>query len=186
MLRPAEARQLRWCDVRNVDGSLSTRYEKVCGMVHIRETKTRRRTGHATQQHELLECSEICQLFNTMKSSLPVHNLDTPIGRFAVAQHFAYFQRQLRSLGVSHQHHTLHGLGGGGATDHGLRRGRWTSEREGYSQDGTFQLHQNPALQRSCRPSQCFSRARGSFLCRTRLRRVPPPPLTTTTLPPKG
>ena len=29
LLRPAEARQLRWCDVKIVDGSLSTRYEKV-------------------------------------------------------------------------------------------------------------------------------------------------------------
>ena len=92
-LRPAEARQLRRCDV-----------------VHIREPKTRRMTGHATQQHVLLECSGICQPVSKMKSSVPDHRLDTPIWRITAAQHFAYFQRQLRSLRVSRQHYTLHGL----------------------------------------------------------------------------
>ena len=33
--------------------------------------------------------------------------IETP---FTAAQHFAYFQQQLRSLSVSHQHYTLHGL----------------------------------------------------------------------------
>ena len=42
LLRPAEARQLRWCDVETVGGSLSARYEKVYGIVNIREPKTRR------------------------------------------------------------------------------------------------------------------------------------------------
>ena len=55
---------------------------------------------------------------------------------------------------MSHQRYTLHGLRGGGATDHWLqyrdlaqlrRRGRWTSERalERYVQEGTFLVHQN-------------------------------------------
>ena len=52
-LRPAEARQLRWREVKLFDGSRSTRDEKVYGIVHIRETKTRRMTGHAAQQHVL-------------------------------------------------------------------------------------------------------------------------------------
>ena len=30
LLRAAEARHLRWCDVQTLDGSLSTRYEQVC------------------------------------------------------------------------------------------------------------------------------------------------------------
>ena len=55
LLHPAEARQLRRCDVKIVDGSLSTRYEKVYGIVYIRETKTRRMAGHAAQQHVFLE-----------------------------------------------------------------------------------------------------------------------------------
>ena len=116
LLRPAEARQLQWCDVKNVDGSLSTRYEKVYGIVHIREPQTRRMTGHATQQHVLLECPGICQVINNMRASIPDHQLDTTIWRFTAAQHFVYFQRKLRSLGVSHQHYTLHGLRGGGVS----------------------------------------------------------------------
>ena len=100
---------------------LLTRYEKVYGIVHIRQPKTHRMTVHAMQQHVLLECPGICQLVNTMKSSIPDHKLDTPIWRFTAAHHSAYFQRQLRSLGVSHQRNTLHGLRGGGATDHWLQ-----------------------------------------------------------------
>ena len=92
-----------------LDGSPSTRHEKAYGIAHIREPKTRRVTGHAAQQHVLLECPGICQLLNTMKSSIPGHRLDTAIWRFTTAQHFAFCQRQLRSLGVSHQHYTLPG-----------------------------------------------------------------------------
>ena len=51
-----------------------------------------------------MQLSNICSwnvLNNTMKSSIPDHRLDAPIWRFIAAQHFAYFWRQLRSLGVS-------------------------------------------------------------------------------------
>ena len=77
LLHPAEARQLRWCDVNIVDGSLSTRHEKsLWHIVLIKEPKTRRMAGHAAQQHVLLECPGICQLVRTMKSSIPDHRLD--------------------------------------------------------------------------------------------------------------
>ena len=46
---------------------------------------------------------------------------DTATWRVSAAQHNAHFQRQLRNLGVSHQHYTLHGLRGGGAVDHWLQ-----------------------------------------------------------------
>ena len=49
LLRPAEARQLRLCNVQAFNGSLSTRYEKVSGIV-------RRMAGQAAQQQVLLEC----------------------------------------------------------------------------------------------------------------------------------
>ena len=48
------------CDVKIVDRSLSTRYAKVYGIVHNGEPKTRRMTGHASQQHALLECLGLC------------------------------------------------------------------------------------------------------------------------------
>ena len=85
-------------------GSLSICYEKLYGIVNIREPKTRRVAGHAAQQHLLLECLGLRHLVNTVKSSIPDHRLDTAIWRFTAAQYFANFQRKLRSLGVSHQH----------------------------------------------------------------------------------
>ena len=147
LLHPAEARQLRRCDVDN--GSLSTRYENVYGIVNISEPRRRAESP----QHVLLERPGICQLINTMQSPVPHHRLDTTIWKFTAAQHFACFKRQLRSLGVSHQRSTLRGLRSGGATDHWLqhrnlpqlrRRGRWTSARTlgRYVQEGTS-LHPN-------------------------------------------
>ena len=81
------------------------------GIVHIKGPKTRRMTGRAAQQRVLLECPGIWQLINTMKASIPGSQTRyTNLGKFTPAQHFACFQRQLRSLGVSHQHHTLHDI----------------------------------------------------------------------------
>ena len=61
--------------------------KKVYGIVHIKEPKTCRMTGHAAQQHVLLECPGVCQLINTMKASIPDHRLDTAIRKFTPAQH---------------------------------------------------------------------------------------------------
>ena len=57
----SEARQLRLCNVQAFSGSLSTRYEKVSGIV-------RRMAGQAAQQQVLLECLGIGQMVNTMRS----------------------------------------------------------------------------------------------------------------------
>ena len=57
VLRAAEAKHLRRCDAPTLDGSLSTRYEKVSGIVNIS-----RMAVHAAQQHVLLECLEVRQL----------------------------------------------------------------------------------------------------------------------------
>ena len=120
LLRPAEARQLRWCDRKKVSWIPVTTLRKVYGVVNIRETKkTRKMAGHAAEQRVLLECHGTCQLVSTMKSSVPDHRLDVTIWEFTAARH------------------TLHGLRGGGATDHWRqrrdlpqlrRRGRWTSD----------------------------------------------------------
>ena len=128
---------------------------------------------------------------------MPDHRLDATLCEFTAAQHFACFQRELGSLGVSHQRYTLRGLQGGGATDHWLqyrglpqlrRRGRWTSERtlEKYIQERDLSTSSEPALQRSCRPSQCSRRARASLPRRTSPRRIPPPTPAATTLTRKG
>ena len=108
------------------------------------------------------------------------------IWKVTPAQHFACFQGQFRSLGVSDQHYTLHGLRGGGATDHWLQsrdlplttqRSLRTLER--YIQEG-------PAPHGNCGWSQCSRRSRTSCLCRARLRKAPPPAPTATTLQRRG
>ena len=90
LLHPAEARQLRRCEVDN--GSLSTRYENVYGIVNISEPKD--------AQNLCSTCfwkrPGICQLMNTMQSPVPHHRLDTTIWKLTAAQHFACFKRQLR------------------------------------------------------------------------------------------
>ena len=48
-VRPAEARQLRWCDVKTFSGSLSTRFEGVHGIVNITEPKNGRPRSSATR-----------------------------------------------------------------------------------------------------------------------------------------
>ena len=58
LLRPAEARPLRWCDVKNVDGSLSTRYGKSQWYRQHQRTENKKRAKWqiiAAQQHVLLE-----------------------------------------------------------------------------------------------------------------------------------
>ena len=87
-----------------------------------------------------------------MNPSIPDHRLDTAIGNSLPLN--TYFHRQLRSLGVSRQRHTLDGLRGGGAAEHWLQYrdlhyydagGRWTSERvlERCIQEGAFLPYQN-------------------------------------------
>ena len=45
LFRPAEARQLRWCGAQNFDRSLSTRYDRVYCIVHIKEPKNAKNDG---------------------------------------------------------------------------------------------------------------------------------------------
>ena len=180
LLRPVEARQLRWCNVKIVDGSLSTRYENILGIAHIREPRTRRMAGHAAQQQVLLECLGMCQLVNTMKSSIPSHILTTAIWKFTAAQHFALFRattpQPWRVTSTFYApwtpmrwsyHHWLQYRD----LPHLRRRGPWTSERTlaSYIQEETFPLHQTG--------SHVVS------LQKKRLRRVPRQATTVTTFP---
>ena len=174
LLRPAKARQLRWCDGTMFDGSLSTHCEQVYGIVNIRMA------GHAPQQHVLLEYPGICQLDNTMTSSILDLRLDTSIWKFTAAQHFAYFQRQPRSFGVSHQHCTLHGIRGGGATDHWLQFRDLPLLRRGGRQPlkeplkDTFKKARSYFTKTVLSPRKLRSRrSRASILCSTRLPKAP-------------
>ena len=91
LLCPVEARHLPYCDVETCEGSLSTRHEKVYGIVvYIRDPKTRGMACHAAQQLMLLDCPGISQLVNTMISSIPDHRHDAAIWTCTATQHFAY------------------------------------------------------------------------------------------------
>ena len=58
----------------------TVRYERVYGIVHIKEPKSRSLSGHATLQHVLLDCPGICQLVYNMKAS--INSLSNSIQQF--------------------------------------------------------------------------------------------------------
>ena len=62
LLRPAEARQLRSCDVETFLAD-PCQHVTNSGTINITEPKTCRMTGHAAQQHVLLECPAVSWSF---------------------------------------------------------------------------------------------------------------------------
>ena len=162
LLRPAEGRQLRWCDVKILDGSLSTRYGKVLWHRAYQRTENAqddRSCSSATCALGMswnLSTNQFHEILNSRSQTR--YSIGEIHSRSAFRLFPATAPQPWRVTSTPHaprhQHHTLHGLGGGGATDHWLqyrdlpqlrRRGRWTSERtlDRYIQEGTFQLHQN-------------------------------------------
>ena len=81
LLRPAEARHLRWCDVQTFDGSLVTKK-----LINIDQPKVRRMAGHAAQQQVLVECVGIGQIAHAMRSSIPITN---SMQQFGILPHHA-------------------------------------------------------------------------------------------------
>ena len=64
------------------------------------------RDDGATPEDELRrEASSMAKFINTLKFAISGHRLDSAIWTFIATEHL---QRQLRSLGVSHQRYTLH------------------------------------------------------------------------------
>ena len=63
LVPPAEARQLRWCDVETVVGPPSTRDEKVYGIVIIRTKKAQ--NGQGAQLRDNLSAGQYNETFNT-------------------------------------------------------------------------------------------------------------------------
>ena len=133
LLRPAEARQLRWCGVKMFDGSLSKRYEKIDGIIHIKDPKTRRMAGEAAP------ATRESVNWPIMESSIPDHRLDTKIWKFTAAQHFAYFRvtSTLHDPRTSRRcsHRSLASISG--FTTILRRRGRWTSPQPTCSEEFT-------------------------------------------------
>ena len=152
LLRPAEARSLRWCDLHCFTEDEQCRYPGVYGLIGIGLPKTRRMPGHAAHQHVLVESEGLGRLLRKMIWHFPPEDRSQQLWTLRESQHLAQFYVVLQRLGVRSLQLTLHGLRGGGATEHWLsqrdipglrRRGRWTSERtlERYVQEGAFCLH---------------------------------------------
>ena len=126
-----------------------------------------------------------CMWCCSMKSSIPVHRRDTATWRVSAAQLNA---RQLRNLGVSHQHYTLHGLRGGGGCRSlapiprfatAATQGWWTSKRtleRCIFKKAHFYFIKNQLSEAVADWLQGSRRARAAFLCRTRLQSPPPAP----------
>ena len=151
LLRPAEARSLRWCDLHCFTEDENCRYPGVYGLIGIRLTKTLQMHGHAAHQHVLVESEGLGRLMRALIWHFAPEDRLQQLWTLRESQHLAQFYVVLQRLGVRSQL-TVHGLRGGGATEHWLsqrdipnlrRRGRWTSERtlERYVQEGAFCLH---------------------------------------------
>ena len=147
-------------------------------------------TGHATRQHVLLECPGICQRVNTVNPQFLTTDspeqfgnsllLDTSlvssdnsaVCHTIIARSTDSEAVELAIIGfniaICHSYDEEVGGPLKGPLKDPFKKGRFY-----------FIKTNSP---KSCRPSQCSRRARASFLCRTRLRRVPPPIPTATTL----
>ena len=113
---------------------------------------TRRMPGHAAHQHVLVESEGLGRLMRAMIWHFAPADRSQQLWTLRESQHLAQFYLVLQRLGIRSLQLTLHGLRGGGATEHWLsqrdipglrRRGRWTSERtlERYVHEGAFCLH---------------------------------------------
>ena len=83
LLRPADARQLRWCDVELLMDPSQHVTENFLASSTSEKPTRRRMARRAAEQHVRLECHGICQLFNTMKSSVPDRRLHKTIWEIA-------------------------------------------------------------------------------------------------------
>jgi len=157
LLRPSEARMLRWSDILTFGPEDRHRYEGVYGIIRIEDPKTRRVIGHATHQHVLLECLGLATLLRACRAAMATSPPDARIWAGADHEYFRIFVGVARDLGLASLHLTPGGLRGGGATDHWLRRrdvqalrrrGRWTNVKtlERYVQEGASQLQQQQSL----------------------------------------
>ena len=133
LLRPDEARSLRYCDVNFIEPELQTRYKDVYAILRVTKPKTRRIHSAATVQHVVIQDRALAVFLKRAWSKIPDHRQGELIWTNTASIH-GYRFRQLAKDISSHAGWTLAGLRGGGATDFYLRtmdvvslrrRGRW-------------------------------------------------------------
>jgi hypothetical protein len=133
LLRPDEARNLRFCDFIPIDQSLRNRYPTSFGIVRIIKPKTRRLGTHAQVQHVLIEDEAIARFCFAILDTVAPESREMSVWPNTPAVYSHRFNLCAKAL-VASPPWTVAGLRGGGATDHYLahldvpalrRRGRW-------------------------------------------------------------
>ena len=151
LLRPGEARAVRFDQFHFFRGMQRNVYRGVPGLVSIERPKTRRMAQHAPLQAVTLEDETIANWIECLLLLVP-----GPVRRSCIwpgAEHLARkaWRHGLRHLGLGGLRLTMAGLRGGGAVHHSLilqnipvlrRRGRWSNETtlERYLQEALFSM----------------------------------------------
>ena len=148
LLRPAEARAVKWSDIGFLDEQQDF-YPGTYGVIGIALPKTRRMSSHAVHQYVTVESPVLASFLRRVISQVPCSLQHEPIWPGSKYNLRKWWLQTLCSLGLQDSGLTWAGLRAGGATDHWLRnknlpalrrRGRWSSEKtlERYVQESVF------------------------------------------------
>ena len=153
LLRPAEAQNIRVCDVVLLDREDAGRAPGVWGIVAVTAPKTRRLPSHTAVQHVLIEDLALADFLGWVLSGVPATNREQRLWQRTGAEFRNLWHEALNALQCADLHWQPAGLRGGGATEHFLRhrdvqgqrrRGRWTqlATLDRYLQEGVLLLAQ--------------------------------------------
>ena len=91
LLRPAEARNLRWEDLHCFDEQQRARYPGLFGLIGVALPKTRRLAAHAWHQHVLVECPGLGRLLRAALVHLAPNDRSQTIWNRQPSQHLTQF-----------------------------------------------------------------------------------------------
>ena len=149
LLRPGEARHVRWVDLGFLASHEHELYPDTFGVVGIVRPKTRRMASHSVHQYVTIESQILASLLQRLMSRVSPSDLAQPIWPGANHELRVWWLRTVTRLGLLDLGITWAGLRSGGATDFWLRtknlpalrrRGRWSNEQtlERYVQEAVF------------------------------------------------
>ena len=149
LLRPGEARHVRWVDLGFLASHEHEQYPDTFGVVGIVRPKTRRMSSHSVHQYVTIESRILASLLQRLMSRVSPSDLERPIWPGTNHELRLWWLRTVTRLGLLELNITWAGLRAGGATDFWLRtknlpalrrRGRWSNEQtlERYIQESVF------------------------------------------------
>ena len=185
LLRPAEAQNVRVCDVVLLDPEDANRAPGVWGIVAVTAPKTRRLPSHRAVQHVLIEDLALADFLGWLLSGVPATNRERRLWQRTGAEFRNLWHKALNALQCADLHWQPAGLRGGGATEHFLRhrdvqgllrRGHWTqlATLDRYLQEGVLLLAQRTEEAKRLR----YLAHLGAAFFRRQIN--PPPPLHAT------